>query len=412
MDDGDFDDFDALIEDDANMDVGADDDEMDMMYAMEQENTAADKDKDGGAFDEPAVGTQAGPTQTQAGADDEDLDWLANAGATQTQGPNANGGDEDALFPDDDETDEAGNAAGKPKGKPEPYVAPERAPLPSNARDDAPALDAAAVDGVAVPVTTADGRRVFVRREPAPALMNAAVDPMTAALANASVPVGTKAPSLLSESIEHMLDKIEEARHAEALKESERLAERQRRVKDGLTADPVDNTDTGASTDAAKKADKGLWVDKYSPKKFNELLSEDKVNREVLHWIKAWDGVVFKKAPPKPTQWDLKQQQFAAQRDGGRGGDDRGGRGGRGRSRRSRTRRAHVARPARRGRTTGAQGPPAHGRTGHRQDHPRARRREARGVQGRRGERLGRQGRGCVEDQGDKRGSDASRDGG
>ena len=330
MDDGDFDDFDALIEDDANMDVGADDDEMDMMYAMEQENTAADKDKDGGAFDEPAVGTQAGPTQTQAGADDEDLDWLANAGATQTQGPNANGGDEDALFPDDDETDEAGNAAGKPKGKPEPYVAPERAPLPSNARDDAPALDAAAVDGVAVPVTTADGRRVFVRREPAPALMNAAVDPMTAALANASVPVGTKAPSLLSESIEHMLDKIEEARHAEALKESERLAERQRRVKDGLIADPVDNTDTGGSTNAAKKADKGLWVDKYSPKKFNELLSEDKVNREVLHWIKAWDGVVFKKAPPKPTQWDLKQQQFAAQRDGGRGGDDRGGRSGRG----------------------------------------------------------------------------------
>ena len=44
MDDGDFDDFDALIEDDANMDMGADDDEMDMMYAMEQEQNAADKD--------------------------------------------------------------------------------------------------------------------------------------------------------------------------------------------------------------------------------------------------------------------------------------------------------------------------------------------------------------------------------
>ena len=83
MDDGDFDDFDALIEDDANMDMGADDDEMDMMYAMEQEQNAADKD--GGAFDEPAAGTQ-GATQTQAGADDDDLEWLANAGATQTQG--------------------------------------------------------------------------------------------------------------------------------------------------------------------------------------------------------------------------------------------------------------------------------------------------------------------------------------
>ena len=98
MDDGDFDDFDALIEDDANMDMGADDDEMDMMYAMEQEQNAADKD--GGAFDEPAAGTQ-GATQTQAGADDDDLDWLANAGATQTQGPGTNGAAADALFPDD-----------------------------------------------------------------------------------------------------------------------------------------------------------------------------------------------------------------------------------------------------------------------------------------------------------------------
>ena len=39
------------------MDMGADDDEMDMMYAMEQEQNAADKD--GGAFDEPAAGPRA-----------------------------------------------------------------------------------------------------------------------------------------------------------------------------------------------------------------------------------------------------------------------------------------------------------------------------------------------------------------
>lgn len=325
MDDGDFDDFDALIEDDANMDMGADDDEMDMMYAMEQEQNAADKD--GGAFDEPAAGTQ-GATQTQAGADDDDLDWLANAGATQTQGPGTNGAAADALFPDDD--DDAPNEGGpKPRSEPFAFVSPSNeAFLPSTARCEPPALDAASIDGVAVPVTASDGRRVFVRRESEPCVPDdAAADPMTAALAAASVRAGAKKPSLLSDSVEDMLDRIEERRHAEALKESARLAERQRRVREGLPADAIDADVLGNGP----RADR-LWVDKYSPKKFNELLSEDKVNREVLHWIKAWDGVVFKKAPPKPTQWDLKQQQFAAQHGGrgGRFGNDRGGRGGRG----------------------------------------------------------------------------------
>ena len=324
MDDGDFDDFDALIEDDANMDMGADDDEMDMMYAMEQEQNAADKD--GGAFDEPAAGTQ-GATQTQAGADDDDLDWLANAGATQTQGPGTNGAAADALFPDDDE--DAPNAGGpKPPSEPFTFVSPSNEEiLPSTARCEPPALDAASIDGVAVPVTASDGRRVFVRRESAPVADDAAADPMTAALAAATVRAGAKKPSLLSDSVEDMLDRIEERRHAEALKESARLAERQRRVREGLPAEAMDADALGNGP----RSDR-LWVDKYSPKKFNELLSEDKVNREVLHWIKAWDGVVFKKAPPKPTQWDLKQQQFAAQHGGrgGRGGNDRGGRGGRG----------------------------------------------------------------------------------
>jgi DNA repair exonuclease SbcCD nuclease subunit len=38
-----------------------------------------------------------------------------------------------------------------------------------------------------------------------------------------------------------------------------------------------------------------LWTDKYLPKSFFELLSDDKINREVLTWLKTWDPVVFKK---------------------------------------------------------------------------------------------------------------------
>ena len=36
-----------------------------------------------------------------------------------------------------------------------------------------------------------------------------------------------------------------------------------------------------------------LWVDKYAPRTFMELLSDEQVNKEVLRWVKSWHGVVF-----------------------------------------------------------------------------------------------------------------------
>lgn len=42
-----------------------------------------------------------------------------------------------------------------------------------------------------------------------------------------------------------------------------------------------------------------LWLDKYKPKRFIDLLSDERTNREVLKWIKTWDRYVFphKKRP-------------------------------------------------------------------------------------------------------------------
>ena len=42
------------------------------------------------------------------------------------------------------------------------------------------------------------------------------------------------------------------------------------------------------------QAQNRLWIDRYMPQSFHELLSDDKTNREVLTWLKAWDPVVFK----------------------------------------------------------------------------------------------------------------------
>ena len=42
-----------------------------------------------------------------------------------------------------------------------------------------------------------------------------------------------------------------------------------------------------------------LWVDKYSPKLYTELLSDDGVNRKLLKWLKLWDPIVFGVDAPK-----------------------------------------------------------------------------------------------------------------
>ncbi|XP_060811233.1 chromosome transmission fidelity protein 18 homolog isoform X1 [Bombus pascuorum] len=46
-----------------------------------------------------------------------------------------------------------------------------------------------------------------------------------------------------------------------------------------------------AATKSAK--DDELWVDKYRPRSYMELLSDESVNRHLLHWIKLWDKIVF-----------------------------------------------------------------------------------------------------------------------
>lgn len=38
-----------------------------------------------------------------------------------------------------------------------------------------------------------------------------------------------------------------------------------------------------------------LWVDRYRPQRFTELLGDDRVHREVLSWVKEWDCCVFGK---------------------------------------------------------------------------------------------------------------------
>lgn len=46
-------------------------------------------------------------------------------------------------------------------------------------------------------------------------------------------------------------------------------------------------------TIAMRKQRKRLWTDKYCSKRFLDLMSDDKSNRDSLTWLKSWDDVVF-----------------------------------------------------------------------------------------------------------------------
>eukprot|EP01156_Anaeramoeba_ignava_P019278 Anaeramoba_ignava/a95237_5.p1 GENE.a95237_5~~a95237_5.p1 ORF type:complete len:190 (-),score=73.00 a95237_5:3-509(-) len=47
-----------------------------------------------------------------------------------------------------------------------------------------------------------------------------------------------------------------------------------------------------------------MWVDKYKPKNYLELLSDERTNREILSWIQNW------KNPKKETNTDQKSSKF------------------------------------------------------------------------------------------------------
>jgi hypothetical protein len=44
---------------------------------------------------------------------------------------------------------------------------------------------------------------------------------------------------------------------------------------------------------------KDLWVDRYRPRQFIDLTGDERVNREVLAWVKEWDPCVFGKNKSK-----------------------------------------------------------------------------------------------------------------
>ncbi|KAI3511528.1 hypothetical protein L1887_18682 [Cichorium endivia] len=119
------------------------------------------------------------------------------------------------------------------------------------------------IEGDFMPVTAPDGDRVYAK------LVKEEKD-------NKLKKLNVKAPSkgLMLEPISVLIQRAEEDALQKALQAS---------VSSQIDANYVG---TPAVTER-------LWVDKYSPNSFMELLSDEHTNREVLLWLKQWDSSVF-----------------------------------------------------------------------------------------------------------------------
>uniref|UniRef100_A0AAV1U6W5 AAA+ ATPase domain-containing protein n=1 Tax=Peronospora matthiolae TaxID=2874970 RepID=A0AAV1U6W5_9STRA len=146
----------------------------------------------------------------------------------------------------------------------------------STKRTSVPSLDTAAatylysrppVDVDSLSVVLSDGKRLFVRKKRPRTTTSTSFDA-----------IRTTTTSLVP--VKEMMEAVERMEISEAaLKEEEAL----------LQEHNVVYKDSVNMTNAV------LWLDKYRPQSFLDLLSDERTNREVLTWIKSWDQYVFPK---------------------------------------------------------------------------------------------------------------------
>ncbi|PWN50508.1 P-loop containing nucleoside triphosphate hydrolase protein [Violaceomyces palustris] len=93
---------------------------------------------------------------------------------------------------------------------------------------------------------------------------------------------------LLSRPIHRLLEDVEALKALEVV-EMEEMEERR--------ASTAKIARRNASSNAGK-----MWVDRYRPRKFTELLGDERIHRDVMSWLKEWDECVFKRKNPRRSR--------------------------------------------------------------------------------------------------------------
>lgn len=195
----------------------------------------------------------------------------------------------------------------------------EEAPMPTKQALDSilplrpyvcPLREAIHVQGEFLTVTSSTGERVYAPLTPVQGTFASAskVD-IAGALRRAR---GT----LLSSPIEELLLEVERDQFERALVETGAVPAAAPAADDAENASPPGGNAGGATGGRASKKQKGsgksgkkakggppssLWVEKYAPKGFLDLLSDEQINRDVVTWLKSWDACVFRPNEGNPA---------------------------------------------------------------------------------------------------------------
>ncbi|RMX48371.1 hypothetical protein pdam_00016308 [Pocillopora damicornis] len=109
---------------------------------------------------------------------------------------------------------------------------------------------------------------------------------------------------LLSVPFSVLRESVEEERRRRTIEESEKLTESlQRMLDDGNSnIEEVELKEPSRHDNHHSIPQHSLWVEKYTPRFFTELLSDDAINRTLLKWLKLWDKTVFGKGQDKKVK--------------------------------------------------------------------------------------------------------------
>ncbi|KAK0607817.1 hypothetical protein LWI29_021036 [Acer saccharum] len=119
------------------------------------------------------------------------------------------------------------------------------------------------IDGECMPVTAPGGNRVYAK-----------ISRFETEERLKKMNFKTHSNGLISEPFNVLLEKLEQEAFTKALNSSS-------------------ESQSDTSLPEKQVVHEQLWVDKYSPNSFTELLSDEQTNREVLLWLKQWDSRVF-----------------------------------------------------------------------------------------------------------------------
>ncbi|XP_074648288.1 chromosome transmission fidelity protein 18 homolog [Tubulanus polymorphus] len=145
-----------------------------------------------------------------------------------------------------------------------------------------------------ISVTNFEGSRVYMKIKDDDDLKSEAVDVLN----------DIRTIQLLATPYHDLLQQIQDEETRRDIDESRQIViDLQRQAAHNEGVDMVDGTELRRHA----KAETNLWVERFAPRLYTDLLSDESTNRTLLHWLKLWDHVVFGKE--KKTKKAVAEQQ-------------------------------------------------------------------------------------------------------